>query len=100
MVVYVELAEIPKVVGYKIAHAEKLKAKALAGKVKPSKQDKKPEEEDKDKDGVNDKLEEKESGKAVAEKAAKVEKTAVNIQKHTAQGKHSKNVTPVRKVLK
>ncbi len=99
-IVYVELAEIPKVVGYKIAHAEKLKAKALAGKVKPSKQDKKPEEEDKDKDGVNDKLEEKESGKAVAEKAAKVEKTAVNIQKHTAQGKHSKNVTPVRKVLK
>ena len=99
-IVYVELADVPEAVGYKMAYAEKQKAKAVAAKVKSPKTEKKVEDEDKDKDGVDDKLEEKEGAKAGSEKDAKIEKAAVNTQKHTAQGKHTKNVMPVRKVLK
>jgi len=98
-IVYVELADIPEAVGYKMAYAEKQKAKVVEGKAKAPKSEKKVDD-DKDKDGVSDKLEEKEGAKAGSEKDAKVEKAAVNTQKHTAQGKHAKNVMPVRKVLK
>lgn len=98
-IVYVELAEIPEAVGYKMAWAEKRKAQNVASKTKAPKQEK-VEEEDKDKDGVNDKVEEKEDAKAGAEKAAKVQKTEVKTQKHTAQGKHAQKTMPVRKVLK
>ena len=99
-IVYVELVDIPEAVGYKMAWAEKQKAKAVASKTKAPKSEKKIEDDDKDNDGVSDKLEEKEGAKAGAEKAAKSEKAAVKTQKHTAQGKHAKKVMPVRKVLK
>ncbi len=98
-IVYVELAEIPEAVGYKMAWAEKRKAQNVVSKTKVPKQ-KKVEEEDKDKDGVNDKVEEKEDAKSGAEKAAKVQKAEVKTQKHTAQGKHAQKTMPVRKVLK
>jgi hypothetical protein len=99
-IVYVELAEIPKVVSF--AKAREIKRKLAAEKVKPKKvkAEKEKEVADKDKDGVDDKKEEEEDKKAGAEKAAKVEKAAVKVEKHTAQGKHAKKVMPVRKALK
>ena len=93
-IVYVELAEIPVAVGYKIAREEKKKIEAANAKVKmpkKSEEEKKTEEE---------KTEEKENVKAGAEKAAKTEKVAVKTEKHTSQGKHAKKSMPVRKVLK
>jgi ribosomal protein L31E len=96
-IVYVELAEIPEVVGYKIAREEKAKA---AVNVKAPKAKEKTAEEDADKDGVADKVEEKEDVKAGAEKAAKTSKaTAKNVQ-HSTKGSHAKKSMPVRKVLK
>ncbi len=99
-IVYVELAEIPVVVGYKIAREEKKSAAAENVKVKNPKKVKEEVEADKNKDGVDDKTEEKEDAKAGAEKAAKSEKAAVKVKKHTAQGKHAQKTMPVRKVLK
>lgn len=98
-IVYVELADISETVGYKMAWAEKQKAKTIAGKAKSSKQEK-VVEEDKDKDGVNDKVEEKEDAKSGAEKAAKVQEAEIKVQRHTAQGKHAQKTMPIRKVLK
>ena len=99
-IVYVELAEIPEAVEYKMAWAEKRKAQNVVSKTKAPKQEKVEEDKDKDKDGVNDKVEEKEDVKSGAEKAAKVQKAEVKTQKHTAQGKHAQKTMPVRKVLK
>jgi len=96
-IVYVELAEIPEVVAYKIAREEKAKA---AANVKAPKKVEEKVEEDADKDGVADKVEEKEGVKAGSEKAAKTSKAAVKTEKHTAQGKHAQKTMPVRKVLK
>jgi len=100
-IVYVELADVPEVVKFKIAREEKLKAGAINKKGKAPKQRVKSEpESDKDKDGVDDKVEEKEDKKAGAEKAAKVAKSVSKDMKHTAQGKHMKKTMPVRKALK
>ena len=99
-IVYVELAEIPEVVKYKMDWAEKQKSKAVAKKVKEPKQEKKPVETDKDKDGVDDKVEEKETKKAGAERDVKAGKIAAKKIQHTAQGKHMKKTMPVRKSLK
>lgn len=97
-IVYVELADVPEVVGYKMAWAEKQKNKVDKSKVKAP--EKKEEVVDKDNDGVDDKVEEKETKKAGAERDAKAGKVAVKKIKHTAQGKHAKKTMPVRKVLK
>ncbi len=99
-IVYVELAEIPEAVGYKMAWAEKRRSKAVEGKAKAPKKEKEPVEADKDKDGVDDKVEEKETKKAGAERDAKAEKVAAKKIQHTAQGKHAKKTMPVRKSLK
>jgi len=99
-IVYVELAEIPAAVGFKIAREARLKAEAGASKVKAPKKSKEKEDDDKDGDGVSDKKEEKEDARSGAEKAAKVEKAVAKDMKHTAQGKHMKKTMPVRKVLK
>lgn len=99
-IVYVELADIPEVVGYKMAWDAKQKSKALEGKSKAPKQEKEPVEADKDKDGVDDKIEEKETKKAGGERDAKIEKIEAKKIQHTAQGKHAKKTMPVRKSLK
>jgi ribosomal protein L31E len=86
-IVYVELAEIPEVVKYKMARMEKRKASV---EVKAPRQFKKKEvSEDKDNDGVNDKVAEKEDAKAEAIKDAKVLKDAAKTEKHTTEGPHA-----------
>jgi len=94
-IVYVELAEIPEVVGYKIAREERKKTEALAAKVKAPKKAAPVKEADADKDGVDDKVEEKEDVKAGAESAAKIEKAAAKTEKHTTKGAHAKKTMPV-----
>ena len=92
-IVYVELAEVPEVVGYKIARLEKRKA-AVQAKT-PSKE-KKAKEDDANHDGIDDKVEEKEDAKSEAIKDAKLNKEAEKAAKHTTKGAH-KNTKPVMK---
>jgi ribosomal protein L31E len=92
-IVYVELAEIPEIVGYKIAREEKKKAESAAAKVKAPKKAKEEKTEE-------EKTEEKEDVKAGSEMDAKMEKSAAKATQHTAQGKHAQKTMPVRKVLK
>jgi len=99
-IVYVELAEVPKVVKFKIAREEKAKAASVMDKKGVKKVEKEKVEADKDKDGVDDKKEEDERKKAGAEKAASAAKEKSKSLKHTAQGKHAQKTMPVRKVLK
>ncbi len=99
-IVYVELAEIPEVVGFKIAREARKKAEADAAKVKAPKKAKEEKAADADKDGVNDKVEEKEGVKAGAEADAKIEKSTAKTTQHTATGVHKKKTMPVRKALK
>jgi len=99
-IVYVTLAEVPAVVGFKIAREARKKAEAAAAKVKAPKATKTKKEDDANKDGVNDKVEEKEDVKAGAEMDAKVEKTMAKNTQHTAKGAHKQKTTPVRKALK
>ena len=99
-IVYVELAEIPAVVGYKIAREEKRAAAAASAKVKAPKHEKEKVEEDADKDGVADKTEEKEDVKAGSEMGAKIEKSAAKNVQHSTKGSHAKKTMPVRKSLK
>jgi ribosomal protein L31E len=99
-IVYVELAEIPEYVGYKIAREMKRKVASDKAKVKMPKHVKEEKVEDADKDGINDKVEEKEDVKAGADMDAKFEKsTAKNVQ-HSTKGVHAKKTMPVRKALK
>ena len=93
-IVYVELAEIPEYVGFKIAREARKKAEAGAAKVKAPKAAPKEEKTE------EEKTEEKEDVKAGAEMDAKMEKAAAKSVQHTAQGKHAKKVMPVRKALK
>jgi len=103
-IVYVELAELPDVVVFAKARETRAlqKAKARGDRKRVTGDGKKGEKEvaDKDKDGVDDKAEEKEDVKSGAEKAARVEKAVAKEMKHTAQGKHMKKTMPVRKALK
>ena len=90
-IVYAELAEVPKVVEYKIKRLDKRKA----AKVKP--ETKKPEkvDDDKDKDGVSDKLEEKEDVKSEAVMDAKLAKDFAKTEKHSTKATHQKNAKPM-----
>lgn len=92
-IVYVELAEVPEIVGYKIARMEKRKASSV--KAKPTKQVEK-EDSDKDNDGIDDKVEEKEDVKSEAIMDAKMNKEAAKAQKHTTVAAH-KNEKPLIK---
>jgi large subunit ribosomal protein L31e len=99
-VVYVELADVPDVVKFKMAREEKAKAAGVVDKKGAKKAEKEKIGADKDKDGVDDKKEEDERKKAGAEKAASIAKEKSKSLKHTAQGKHAQKTMPVRKVLK
>jgi len=99
-IVYVELAEIPEYVGFKIAREEKKKAASANAKVKMPKKAKEEVVEDADKDGVADKTEEKEDRKAGSEADAKFEKNTAKVVQHSTKGSHAKKTMPVRKVLK
>jgi len=99
-IVYIELADVPKIVGFKIAREEKASAASAVDKKGAKKAQKEKVETDKDKDGVEDKKGEDEGKKAGAEKAASVAKEKSKTLKHTAQGKHAQKTMPVRKVLK
>ncbi|MBU3924278.1 MAG: hypothetical protein KJ592_05140, partial [Nanoarchaeota archaeon] len=103
-IVYVELAEIPAVVGFKIAREVRKKAGGAVGSRKSGvggrKSEEKVDDDDKDKDGVSDKLEEKEDARAGAEMGAKIEKADAKIKTHTTDLKHEKRSMPKRKVLK
>jgi len=101
--VYAYLADEPEVVKFAKARAEKkkvaLEAKSSKKKKKDATPDKK-EETDKDSDGVEDKVEEKEDRKAGAIKEEKVQKAVAKEMSHTAQGKHKAKTAPVRKTLR
>ena len=98
-IVYVELADIPEVVKFKIAREAREAAAAMKGE-KDVKKEEKPEEKDANKDGVDDKKEEAEDKKAGTEKKEKAAKIETKTEKHTAQGKHAQKTAPVRKILK
>lgn len=93
-IVYVELAEIPAYVGFKIAREARKKAEAEKSKVKMPKKVKEEEKSD------EEKKEEKEDVKAGSEADAKFEKKTAKATQHTAQGKHAQKTMPQRKVLK
>lgn len=97
-IVYAELAEIPEVVQYKISR--EIKRAAMVKKVKTPKHEEKKEEEDKNKDGVQDKVAEKEDKKATVESGHAIQKSEAKSQKHNAQVKHEKKTSPVRQSLK
>jgi len=99
-IVYVELAEIPEYVGFKIAREARKKAESEKAKVKAPRKVKEEVVEDADKDGVADKTEEKEDRKAGSEMDAKIEKSMAKNVQHTATGVHAKKTMPVRKSLK
>lgn len=99
-IVKVKLAELPEKLKFKKAREEKREAKAKSTK-KIEKQVEKTEEksekvekipkkegpEDKNKDGVDDKLEEKEKKSALVEAGQKFEKAEHKKQKHTTKPK-------------
>lgn len=86
-VVYAELADVPEVVKFAKARAEKRSAAAASAKVKTPKPVKEDKAEDADHDGISDEVEEKEDLKAGAELGAKFEKAVARTQKHTAKVK-------------
>lgn len=90
-IVYVELAEIPDFVKYKMQRAEKRSSKVQKAEPKAeAKAEEKTEEA---------KKEEKEDDKSLQEKALKDNKAEAKAQKHTEAVKHEKNTTPRRNVL-
>ncbi|MFH1451702.1 MAG: 50S ribosomal protein L31e [archaeon] len=93
--VYVELAEIHEAVKFAMEKDKKKKAKTVLKKGKKVK-----EIEDKDKDGVDDKTEEKEDMKAGAELDEKILKSEATKIKHTTPGEHKQKTAPVRKTLR
>lgn len=99
-IVYVELAEIPEVVKFAITRKEKREALAKDTKTKTPKKSEKMLEEDKDRDGVEDKKEEAEDRKAASEKAVKDTQTKIKETKHSTKAFHEKKTMPVRKSLK
>lgn len=86
-IVYAELAEIPKVVEYKIKRQEKIKA----ANVKP--ETKKAKKAEESKDGVTEKKEEKEDEKATTQANQQLAKEQSKVQKHSTPSTH-KNIKP------
>ena len=91
--VYVELAEVPKVVEYKIKRLNKRKAAKVKQEVKPTEKD----NDDKDNDGVSDKVEVKEDIKSEAIMGAKLAENATKAEKHSTHATHQKNAKPMMK---
>jgi len=99
-IVSVSLADPSDYVKFAMAREAKTKAKEMATVEKPKKVKKVKADDDKDKDGVDDKKEEAEDKKAGTEKAVKGAKVEAKNVQHTASGKHAQKTAPVRKVLK
>ena len=97
-IVYVELAEIPEFVKFKIARAEKRSSKVQPTEIKHDKDNDHTEESEK---VVSEekKIDEAEKEKATQEAGMKENKAHAKAQKQTQQSKHEKNTTPRRTVL-
>jgi large subunit ribosomal protein L31e len=87
-IVYAELAEVPEKTQYKISR--EIKRAANVKNVKMPKHEEKKQVEDKDKDGISDKVEEQEEEKAVVEAGLKKQKAEAKSEKHTAKAKGTK----------
>jgi len=99
-IVYAELAEMPEAVVF-AKQKEESRNKAVKGlKSKSSKKEKEEATQDKDKDGIEDKVEEKEDKKAGTEQEIKIQKEATKTEKHTSKGAHHAKTAPVRKTLR
>jgi len=94
-IVYVELAEIPDYVKFKMAREEKKKLKKKKKKDKRKKKKKKTETKT-----TAEKKEEKEKEKASAEAGLAAQEKAAKKAKHDTQGSHANKTMPVRKTLK
>ena len=92
-IVRVELVDMPANIKFKKLREEKIieSAKEIAKKRKSEKVEmEKTEEADKDKDGVDDKKEEKEDKAAVVEAGLEMQKEAAKKEKHTTKPKSPK----------
>ena len=97
-IVYVELAEIPDFVKYKMQRAEKRSSKVQKTDIKHDVKNDHTEESEKVK-SEESKVEEKEDDKSTQEAGQKENKAQAKAQKHTEAVKHEKNTTPRRTVL-
>ncbi|MCK4996789.1 50S ribosomal protein L31e [Candidatus Pacearchaeota archaeon] len=94
-IVYAELADVPETVKFHMVRMDKRKIAAENSKVKTPKHKEDKKLDDKDKDGINDKVAEKEDAKSEAIKDAKVAKEAAKTAKHTTEGAHANKKMPV-----
>jgi large subunit ribosomal protein L31e len=94
-IVYAELAEIPEVVQFKINKQKKLKERLASIGMKKPKVSKVKEEKP-----LEEKIEEQEKEKAVAEADSKANKMEAKVMKHETGGSHAKKTTPRRQSLK
>jgi len=96
-IVFVELAELPDVVKYAKARADKQKLKAAMAKVKAPKKTKEEKEGEKTKE---EKKEESEKEKSSVEAGLVRQEKAAKTAQHTTKGAHKQKTMPVRKALK
>jgi len=97
-IVYVELAEVPDFVKFKMARMAKRNDKVQKTEITHDVKNDHTEESEKVKT-VEQKTEESEKGKATQEAGIKENKAKAKAQKQTQQVKHEKNTTPKRTVL-
>jgi large subunit ribosomal protein L31e len=95
-IVYVELAEIPEYVKFKMQRIENRKLGVKKTEIKHDKTNDHTEESEKIKSDSKD-SETKEKNKAVAEEGFKENKAEAKAQKHTQEVKREKNDTPRRR---
>ncbi len=94
-IVYVELADIPKAVQFKMDKYNKFKERLASVGTKKSKVSAKKEEKP-----LEEKVEEKEKEKAGAETDSITNKMEAKVMKHETGGAHAKKTTPRRQALK
>jgi large subunit ribosomal protein L31e len=97
-IVYVELAEVPEVLKFKMKRAEKRASQVTKANITHDEKNDHKEESQEAKAEEN-KLEEKEKDKALEEASIKESKQKAKVAKQTQQVKHEKNTTPRRQVL-
>lgn len=97
-IVYVELAEIPDFVKFKMARAENRASKVTKANISHDDKNDHTEESEKVKT-EEEKTDETEKEKATQEAGVKENKAQAKAQKQTEQVKHEKNTTPKRQVL-
>lgn len=97
-IVYVELAEIPDFVKFKMQKAEKRLSRVQKAEIKHDIKNDHTEESEKVK-SEESKVEEKEDEKSTQEQAVKENKAQAKVQKHTEAVKHEKTTMPRRQVL-